>query len=74
MEDGSHFLYIVKQMSVMDRACVYTDVLITVPSVHQVVKTNVTEGYPCVHTRTIFLQTVRRYGTSQCGEDRDEFT
>ena len=29
----------VKQLSVMDRACVYTDVLITVPSV-QVVKTD----------------------------------
>ena len=33
-----------------------------------------TEGYPCVHSRTISLQTVRRYGTSQCGQDRDEFT
>ena len=30
----------VKQMSVMDRACIYTDVLITVPSIHQVVKTD----------------------------------
>ena len=30
----------VKQMSVMDRACVYTDVLITVLSIHQVVKTD----------------------------------
>ena len=29
----------VKQLSVMDRACVYTDVLITVPSIHHVVKT-----------------------------------
>ena len=28
----------VKQLSVMDRACIYTDVLITVPSIHQVVK------------------------------------
>ena len=35
---------------------------------------NLTEGYPCVHSRTISLQTVRRYGTSQCGQDRDEFT
>ena len=32
------------------------------------------EGYPCVHSRTNSLQTVRRYGTSQCGQDRDEFT
>ena len=31
---------LVKQLSVMDRACIYTDVLITVPSVHQVVKTD----------------------------------
>ena len=30
----------VKQLSVMDRASVYTDVLITVPSIHQVVKTD----------------------------------
>ena len=29
----------VKQLSVMDKAYIYTDVLITVPSVHQVVKT-----------------------------------
>ena len=35
---------------------------------------NLTEGYPCVHSRTISLQTVRSYGTSQCGQDRDEFT
>ena len=27
----------VKQLSVMDRACIYTDVLITVLSIHQVV-------------------------------------
>ena len=30
----------VKQLSVMDRACIYTDVLTTVPSVHQLVKTD----------------------------------
>ena len=35
---------------------------------------NLTEGYLCVHSRTISLQTLRRYGTSQCGQDRDEFT
>ena len=35
---------------------------------------NLTEGYPSVHSRTISLQTVRRYGTRQCGQDRDEFT
>ena len=35
---------------------------------------NLTEGYPCVRSRTISLQTVQRYGTSQCGQDRDEFT
>ena len=29
-----------KQLSVMDRAFIYTDVLITVPSIHQVVKTD----------------------------------
>ena len=29
-----------KQLSVMDRAFVYTDVLIAVPSIHQVVKTD----------------------------------
>ena len=36
-------------------------------------KWDLTEGYPCVHSRTISLQTVRRYGTIQCGQDRDEF-
>ena len=35
---------------------------------------NLTEGYPCVHSRTNSLQTVRGYGTSQCGQERDEFT
>ena len=30
----------VKQLSVMDKACVYTEELITVPSIHQVVKTD----------------------------------
>ena len=34
----------------------------------------VTEGYLCVHSQTISLQTVQRYGMSQCGQYRYEFT
>ena len=35
---------------------------------------NLTEGYLCMHSQTISLQTVKCYSTSQCGQDRDEFT
>ena len=35
---------------------------------------NLTEGYPCVLSRTISLQTIRLYSTSQCEQYRYEFT
>ena len=37
-------------------------------------KLTMTEGYPCVHSRAISLQTVRLYSMSQCGQYRYEFT